>query len=272
MLEWSIDTSLSALSLHLLVCNPYCPLSNHLLSNIPTGFFGVIAKAGLLAASSYYVAVTFPFLFAVYFYLQRGYLRTSRQLRLLDLEEKAPVYTQFLETLDGLSTLRAFGWAPAAIEANHILVDRSQRPFYLLIMVQRWLVLVLDMTTAALALLVVGFAVMLRGDVDVGLTGVSLVQLIGLSETLNMLIQFWTSIETSIGAVARIKQFAEDTPEESRPGETQEPSTTWPDRGGIQIRDLTASYEGKEEVKVLDGISLDIKPGEKVGICGRTGR
>ncbi|KAH6996315.1 P-loop containing nucleoside triphosphate hydrolase protein [Ilyonectria sp. MPI-CAGE-AT-0026] len=234
-------------------------------------FFGVIAKAGLLAASSYYVAITFPFLFAVYFYLQRGYLRTSRQLRLLDLEEKAPVYTQFLETLDGLSTLRAFGWAPAAIEANHILVDRSQRPFYLLIMVQRWLVLVLDMTTAALALLVVGFAVMLRGDVDVGLTGVSLVQLIGLSETLNMLIQFWTSIETSIGAVARIKQFAEDTPEESRPGETQEPSTAWPDRGGIQIRDLTASYEGKEEVKVLDGINLDIKPGEKVGICGRTG-
>ncbi|KAH7145722.1 P-loop containing nucleoside triphosphate hydrolase protein [Dactylonectria estremocensis] len=234
-------------------------------------FFGVIAKAGLLAASSYYVAISFPFLFALYFYLQRGYLRTSRQLRLLDLEEKAPVYTQFIEMLGGLATLRAFGWAPAAIEANHILVDRSQRPFYLLIMVQRWLVLVLDLTTAALALLVVGFAVMLRGDVDVGLTGVSLVQLIGLSGTLNMLIQFWTSIETSIGAVARIKQFAEETREESLPGETQEPPKAWPDRGEIQIKSLTASYETREEVKVLDGISLDIKAGEKVGICGRTG-
>ncbi|KAH7165470.1 P-loop containing nucleoside triphosphate hydrolase protein [Dactylonectria macrodidyma] len=234
-------------------------------------FFGVIAKAALLAASSYYVAISFPFLVALYFYLQRGYLRTSRQLRLLDLEEKAPVYTQFLETLGGLATLRAFGWTPAAIEANHILVDRSQRPFYLLIMVQRWLVLVLDLTTAALALLVVGFAVMLRGDVDVGLTGVSLVQLIGLSETLNMLIQFWTSIETSIGAVARIKQFAEETREESLPGETHEPPRAWPDRGEIQIQSLTASYETWEEVKVLDGVSLDIKAGEKVGICGRTG-
>ncbi|KAK7418553.1 hypothetical protein QQX98_003898 [Neonectria punicea] len=234
-------------------------------------FFGVIAKAGLLAASSYYVAITFPFLFALYFYLQRGYLRTSRQLRLLDLEEKAPVYTHFLETLSGLATLRAFGWMPATIEANYVLVDRSQRPFYLLIMVQRWLVLVLDMTTAALALLVVGFAVMLRGDVDLGLTGVSLVQLIGLSETLNMLIQFWTSIETSIGAVARIKQFAEDTGDENLPGDTREPPTAWPDSGEIQIRDLKASYEGREEVKALDGITLDIKPGEKIGICGRTG-
>ncbi|KAF7539141.1 hypothetical protein G7Z17_g12477 [Cylindrodendrum hubeiense] len=240
------------------------------LESFPS-FFGVIAKAGLLAASSYYVAVAFPFLFALYFYLQRGYLRTSRQLRLLDLEEKAPVYTQFLETLGGLATLRAFGWAPAAIEANHLLVDRSQRPFYLLIMVQRWLVLVLDMTTAALALLVVGFAVMLRGNVDVGLTGVSLVQLIGLSETLNMLIQFWTSIETSIGAVARIKQFEENTGEENLPGETREPPMAWPDRGDIQIKGLSASYQGKEDVKVLDGISLDIEAGEKIGICGRTG-
>ncbi|KAM0416170.1 hypothetical protein ACHAPD_005085 [Fusarium lateritium] len=236
-------------------------------------FFGAIAKAGLLAASTPYIAATFPLLGAIYFYLQRAYLRTSRQLRLLDLEEKAPLYTQFLETLSGLATIRAFGWGSAAIEANHALVDRSQRPFYLLMIVQRWLVLVLDLTTAALALLVVGLAVRLRGDVDVGLTGVSLVQLISLSETVNMLIQFWTSIETSIGAVARIKQFAEDTGEENLLGETQEPPSQWPDKGAIQFSNLTASYgSDQEDVHcALDAVSFEIKPGEKVAICGRTG-
>lgn len=211
---------------------------------------------------------------AVYFYLQRAYLRTSRQLRLLDLEEKAPLYTQFLETLSGLATIRAFGWGSAVIEANHALVDRSQKPFYLLMIVQRWLVLVLDLTTAALALLLVGLAVRLRGEVDVGLTGVSLVQLISLSETVNLLIQFWTSIETSISAVARIKQFAEDTGEENLLGETQEPPSQWPDKGAIQISELTASYgNGQEYVhQALDAVSFEIKPGEKVAICGRTGR
>ncbi|CAG7561621.1 unnamed protein product [Fusarium equiseti] len=236
-------------------------------------FFGAIAKAALLAASTPYIAATFPLLGAVYFYLQRGYLRTSRQLRLLDLEEKAPLYTQFLETLSGLATIRAFGWGGAVIEANHALVDRSQRPFYLLMIVQRWLVLVLDLTTAGLALLLVRLAVRLRGEVDVGLTGVSLVQLISLSETVNLLIQFWTSIETSIGAVARIKQFAEDTGEENLPGETQAPPPRWPDKGAIQVSNLTASYgNGKEgTVNALDVVSLEIKPGEKIGICGRTG-
>ncbi|KAM5387652.1 hypothetical protein ACJA88_000912 [Fusarium oxysporum] len=220
-------------------------------------FFGAIAKAGLLASSNPYIAATFPLLGAVYFYLQRGYLRTSRQLRLLDLEEKAPLYTQFLETLSGLVTIRAFGWNDAVIQANHTLVDRSQRPFYLLMIVQRWLVLVLDLTTAALALLLVGLAVRLRGEVD----------------TVNMLIQFWTSIETSIGAVSRIKQFAEETGEENLPGETHQPPAQWPDKGAIQIHNLTASYgDGDGEViKALDAVSLEIKGGEKVGICGRTG-
>ncbi|KAF5000611.1 hypothetical protein FGRMN_1643 [Fusarium graminum] len=236
-------------------------------------FFGALAKAGLLAASTPYIAAAFPLLGAVYFYLQRGYLRTSRQLRLLDLEEKAPLYTQFLETLSGLATIRAFGWRDTVIQANYALVDRSQRPFYLLMIVQRWLVLVLDLTTAALALLLVGLAVRLRDEVDVGLTGVSLVQLISLSETVNMLIQFWTSIETSIGAVARIKQFAEETGEENLPGETQEPPSQWPDKGRIQINGLSASYGNGEgdTIKALDAVSVEIKAGQKVGICGRTG-
>ncbi|KAL7938200.1 P-loop containing nucleoside triphosphate hydrolase protein [Trichoderma chlorosporum] len=234
-------------------------------------FFGVLARAGLLAASSYYVAISFPFLGALYYFLQRGYLRTSRQLRLLDLEEKAPVYTQFMETLSGISTIRAFGWQKQAILKNHQLVDRSQKPFYLLIMVQRWLVLVLDLTTTALALLIVGFSVKLRGSVSVGLTGVSLVQLISMSETLNMLIQFWTSIETSIGAVARIKQFAEETPNESLPGEVQEVPMNWPDRGHIVIQDLEATYDENSDIKALDGVTLEFSPGEKIGIVGRTG-
>lgn len=232
----------------------------------------MLAKAGLLAASSYYVAISFPFLAIFYFYLQRGYLRTSRQLRLLDLEEKAPVYSQFLETMDGLSTIRAFGWSDAAIQKNHELVDKSQKPFYLLIMIQRWLVLVLDLTTTALALLVVGFAVYLRDSASVGLTGAALVQLISMSEVLNILIQFWTSIETSIGAVARIKQFAEQTGEEHLPGEKNEPPPAWPQHGHVVITDLTASYGEDTSIRALDGINMEIMPGEKVAICGRTGR
>lgn len=230
-----------------------------------------VGVAALIASSTGYIAVSFPFLAAVFVYIQRGYLRTSRQLRLLDLEQKAPVYTQFLETLSGLPTVRAFGWAGPALELNHELVDRSQQPFYLLLMVQQWLTLVLNLVTAALAVLIVGLAVRLRDSVSVGLTAVSLIQLITLAENLKILIQFWTSLETSIGAVARIKNFSEETPDERLPGEDQQPPRDWPSRGGIEIRDLCAGYGEDLGLRALDGVALSIRPGEKVGVCGRTG-
>lgn len=186
---------------------------------------------------------------------------------------------QFIETLAGLPTIRAFGWEKAALAQHHERVDRAQTPFYLLLMVQRWLTLVLDLIVAALALLVVGLAVRLRdggggGGVSAGLTGVSLVQLITFAETVRMLIMWWTSLETSVGAVARIKRFGEDAGDENRAGE-EEPlpvPVEWPARGQIEIRELSASYDEEGKTKVLSNVSISIKTGEKVAIVGRTGR
>ncbi|KAJ0386297.1 hypothetical protein COL922a_004688 [Colletotrichum nupharicola] len=257
-----------------------------------TGFFTCVGKAFLIASASWYIAISFPVLILVFYFIQRAYLRTSRQLRFLDLEEKAPVYTHFLETLSGLPTIRAHAATTPSIAHSHTLIDRSQRPFYILLLTQQWLTLVLDLTTTALALLVVGLAVRLRDTVSVGLTGVSLVQLISFTETLKMLIQFWTSLETSIGAVARIKNFADDTPDEieddllkrqllcseGRQGVSATLLPGWPDKGCIELRDISASYassandcDEKSVPKALDGISISIRAGEKIGIVGRTG-
>lgn len=128
------------------------------------------------------------------------------------------------------------------------------------------------MITAALAILVVSLAVRLRESVAVGLTGVSLVQLITLAETMKLLIQFWTSLETSLGAVARIKNFGEDTPDERLPGEDHQPSEDWLKSGAIELSHVSASYGQDLESKVLEDIDLIITSGEKIGIVGRTGR
>src|SRR5512140_1164350 len=102
----------------------------------------------LIGVGSVYAAVSFPIVLAVLYLIQKVYLRTSRQLRLMDLEAKAPFYTLFEESLRGLVTIRAFGWQQRLEDKNHALLDRSQRPFYLLFAVQRWLTLVLDLVVA----------------------------------------------------------------------------------------------------------------------------
>ncbi|KAF2108606.1 P-loop containing nucleoside triphosphate hydrolase protein [Lophiotrema nucula] len=235
------------------------------------GFLSCFGQIGLIASGAYYVSICFPFLFGVYYLIQKYYLRTSRQMRFLDLEEKAPVYTQFIESLSGLATIRAFSWQKALIEKNHTLVDKSQKPFYLMFMIQTWLTLVLDLITTALAIIVVGVSVKMRDSVSVGFTGVSLTQIISFTANLRFAILFWTQMETSIGAVARVKRFEEETDKEDLVSESNDPPPEWPNRGELCIKDLTVSYGTNGTRKALDNVSVTVAPGHKLAIVGRTG-
>ena len=64
----------------------------------------------MISVSSRYLAIFLPFLVLVFYAIGHFYLRTSRQMRLLDIEHKAPLYTQLIKTVDGLATIRAFQW------------------------------------------------------------------------------------------------------------------------------------------------------------------
>ncbi|KAI6774795.1 hypothetical protein HG530_001553 [Fusarium avenaceum] len=228
-----------------------------------------IAEMILIAVGSYYTAIAFPFLLATLWVVQHTYLRTSRQLRFMDLEAKSPLYALFTESVTGLATLRAFGWRDALEKRHHELLDRSQRPFYLLYAVQRWLTLVLDMIVTVIAVLVVVLVTQLRGVLPAGLIGVALVNIIQFSQHLKLLMTFWTTLETHIGAISRIKSFTADTVSEHEPQEKEQPPSVWPSKGTIVFDQVWAGY--KESEHVLKNVSLSIEAGQKIGICGRTG-
>lgn len=139
-----------------------------------------------------------------------------------------------------MATFRAFNWIEDAVSLNDTLLDTSQRPAYLLRMIQRWLSFVLDMVTALLSVLVVTLSTQLRSDT--GFTGASMVSIMSLGGTLANLIQTYTMLETSIGAVGRIKSFSQNTLPEDQPGEDIIPAISWPERGRIEIQGVSASY------------------------------
>lgn len=67
--------------------------------NVVIRSFDILAQGVLLFSAEKYMSGSIPLCLLVLFVIQRVYLRTSRQLRLLDLESRSPVYTQFLETV-----------------------------------------------------------------------------------------------------------------------------------------------------------------------------
>ncbi|KAL2132691.1 hypothetical protein VTI74DRAFT_3471 [Chaetomium olivicolor] len=228
-----------------------------------------LAQMALIGYGSVYAAISFPIVLLSLYLIQKVYLRTSRQLRLMDLETKAPLYSLFEESLSGIATIRAFQWQDKLNEKNHELLDRSQRPFYLLFAVQRWLTLVLDLVVGAVAVLLMVLVAELRGTVAAGGVGLALLNVIQFSQNIKLLVTFWTTLETHIGSVARIRSFTETTMPEDLPEEKQESPPGWPSEGAIEFDNLSAAYSRGD--LVLKQISLSIKAGEKIGVCGRTG-
>lgn len=160
----------------------------------------LIAQLLVIASSAKYVSIALPLCIAAVWMIQKFYLSISLRLRILDIEAKSQLFTSFLELLNGLTTIRAFGW-----ETQHLLRARaaiavSQRPFYLLYSIQRWLNLVLDLVVGAVAILLVTIAVEFQGSSDAGLIGLALVSLAGFSQILKQLVTNWTLLETSAGA------------------------------------------------------------------------
>ncbi|KAK6200636.1 hypothetical protein LQW54_009679 [Pestalotiopsis sp. IQ-011] len=204
-----------------------------------------------------------------YFSITETGTTINRQLRFLDLESRSFVYSDFLETLEGISVIRAFGWEEESITQNLQHLDTSQTPHYVMTMIQLWLILVLDFLVAGIAIVVISLAVGLRSTTTGGQIGVSLNIVMLLNLAIVRLMEQWMQLETSMGAIARIKTLEETLAPEDLESENFEPPEEWPEKGAIEFRDVTAAYN--PEAIALNGISLSISPGQKVGICGRTG-
>ncbi|KAL3703762.1 hypothetical protein TMatcc_009451 [Talaromyces marneffei ATCC 18224] len=241
------------------------------LSSFVTVFSGLtcIIQAIFICVSSKYLVIAVVGSIFVLYIVQIFYLRTSRQLRILDLEATAPLVSQVLEALQGNTTIKALGWESAFRERQLELLDQSQKPYYLLPMVQRWLGFVLDLIVAGIAVVLVSLTVMVRGSATITYLGAGLTGVINFALNMNFLIQNWTVLETAIQAIWRIKLFCEDTPSEETES-TIEPPPKWPDVGNISFQNVYASYVAGA-IDVLEDITFDVEAGQKIGICGRTG-
>lgn len=231
-----------------------------------------IAQLIIICVIAKFLAASVPLFLLVVYLLQSFYLRTSRQVRLLDIEAKAPLYAHFLETTHGLVSIRAFGWKSHAVSRNHHFLDRSQKPMYLLFSIQQWLTLVLDLLVGGIATILVAIVTNVKGF-DPSEVGLALNLLLSFNLSLSHTIKMWTLMETSIGAVTRIQQFVKNTPQEAGALQLGAPSSipNWKADGKVEFKNVVAGYDPQAPESVLRDVSLTLLPGSKTLICGASG-
>lgn len=199
-------------------------------------------QASLLFSVQKLLLVSFPICLIVLYAVQRLFLRTSRQLRLMELESKSAVSSAILEAVDGLDTIRAFSWQSQIKSRFTAALDQSQKPVYLMLCLQRWLNLVLDLMAAGMAISVLTTAIILPGNMTGGDMGVALNIVVIVNFTLLKMVDAWSALELSLGGVVRLKALISEVPREENDSELDLMDTWQPSRGGIELRNLTASY------------------------------
>jgi ABC-type multidrug transport system fused ATPase/permease subunit len=108
-------------------------------------------------------------------------------------------------------------------------------------MIQQWLNLVLDVVVMIMAVLLTTLAVRLHSNA--GFAGASMVSLMSFGENLSGIVISYTKLETSLGAISRLKTFQTDVKPEDQDEEDVFPQRNWPSSGSIELRNVSASYE-----------------------------
>ena len=152
-------------------------------------------------------------------------------------------------------------------------IDKFIQVKYMVLLSQRWLGIRLDVIGNSVVLFAAIFSVLAThwGWYSTpGLAGLSISYALTITEMLNFAVRQVSELETNIVSVERLKEYVEIETEAEWKIEGKEPPKGWPNRGQVQFDDYATRYRPGLEL-VVKGISANIKPGEKIGIVGRTG-
>ncbi|XP_030915277.1 multidrug resistance-associated protein 7 isoform X2 [Geospiza fortis] len=240
---------------------------NIFLANI----YGLLGMLVIMTYGLPWIGLVLLPLAVVYFFIQRYYRFTSRELKRLHSITLSPIYTHFSETLLGLSTIRAMRATKRFELENELHLEQNQRCLFASKTVMEWLDIRLQMIGVAVVTAIAGIAIIQHQKQlgNPGLVGLALSYALSVTHLLSDLIDSFTHTEMMMVSVERTEEYTTDIPMEPQDKLVQV-SADWPSKGLVEFQQVVLAYRPGLP-NALDGVSFTVYPGEKLGIVGRTG-
>ncbi|XP_042311068.1 ATP-binding cassette sub-family C member 3 isoform X6 [Sceloporus undulatus] len=233
-------------------------------------FFTSLSTMIVIMASTPLFAVVIIPLAILYFFAQRFYVATSRQLKRLESVSRSPIYSHFSETVTGSSVIRAYRREKSFVSISDTKVNDNQKSYYPGIVSNRWLGIRVEFVGNCVVFFAALFAVLSKSKLSPGLVGLSVSYALQVTMSLNWMVRMTSDLESNIVAVERVKEYSETETEAPWVIADKRPPEDWPNQGEVQISNYSVRYRKGLDL-VLKDLSLSVKGGEKVGIVGRTG-
>nr|QWN59146.1 ATP-binding cassette C transporter [Rehmannia glutinosa] len=227
---------------------------------------------GIVSTISLWAIMPLLILFyAAYLYYQS----TSREVKRLDSITRSPVYAQFGEALNGLSSIRAYKAYDRMASINGKTMDNNVRFTLVNISSNRWLTIRLETLGGVMIWLTATFAVMQNGRAEnqvafASTMGLLLSYSLNITNLLSNVLRQASRAENSLNSAERVGTYIDLPSEAPDVIEGHRPPPGWPASGLVKFEDVFLRYRPGLP-PVLRGLSFDIYPHQKVGIVGRTG-
>lgn len=247
-------------------------LTQSLSQGISTLFNVLGSVSAMVAATKGTFLVPLVPIAMIYMRIQKWFRKTSTELQRINSIANSPIFADFSQTLSGTSTIRAFGEEQRFFKQCMSSFDTMNASYIMIQLANYWLSLRLDILGGTMGMFIAGVAVATSSAkfISPGWLGLALTYSIEVTQYLKHGVRMVATIEAQMNSVERVLYYTDNVENEPPEQLPKDPSPTeWPDNGEIAFRNMSMRY--RDGPLVLKNISLKIKPGEKVGVCGRTG-
>lgn len=216
-------------------------------------------------------AIAIPFLLVIFVLIADHYQSSGREIKRLEAVQRSFVYNNLNEVLGGMDTIKAYRSQERFLAKSDFLINKMNEAGYLVVVLQRWVGIFLDMVAITFALIITLLCVTRAFPISAASVGVLLTYVLQLPGLLNTILRAMTQTENDMNSAERLVTYATELPLEAsyrKPEMT--PPESWPSMGEIIFENVDFAYRPGLPI-VLKNLNLNIKSGEKIGICGRTG-
>ena len=169
--------------------------------------FRIVCSFIVIGIETPYMLIAIPPVCVIYYFVQRYYIPTSRQLRRIESITRSPIFVHFSETLSGTASIRAYGSVGTFIDENNKRIDVNNSCFYPSLISGRWLSARLEFIGYTILLCCAVIAVASRDTAKAGIVGLTLTYALTMTKPLNWLILEMTNLETNIVSVERCLEY-----------------------------------------------------------------
>uniref|UniRef100_A0A146KSC1 Putative multidrug resistance-associated protein lethal(2)03659 n=1 Tax=Lygus hesperus TaxID=30085 RepID=A0A146KSC1_LYGHE len=234
--------------------------------------FGILL---VIPATNAWLFVPTLVILAVFYLFRLLYVRTTKGLREIEGQARSPLFSHIGSTVDGLPIIHSRKAEKMVTSQFDSLQDFHTSAWYLYLAANRTFAFWLDVFCMVYNAAVTLSFVIFRQGVLVADVGLAITQCSGLAYTMEWGLRQSAEVENSLVSVTRIAEYSNlerDSPRLTLKSlkAYKKVDDKWPSKGSVKFLDVYMRYS-KHSPWVLKGLTFSVKPGQKVGIVGRTG-